>query len=309
MREPNSAIYRPSILITGGSGLVGTLLTDKLLSLNHKVNHLSRKPGTGDDVKTYLWDVDKGEIDESCIDGVEMIVHLAGAGIADKKWTDERKREITESRSESIRLIYDVLKKTRNKVNTVISASAIGYYGDRGDELLTEDSNPGEGFMPQCCIEWEKAVDEGKQLGLRVVKFRTGVLLDKNDGALPQMAKPVKLFAGAAFGSGKQWVPWIHGRDVVRMYMHAIENINVTGVYNMVAPEPVTNKQLIRAVAKQLHRPLWPIKAPAAFFRLLLGEMSTLVLGSTRVSAQRILDDGFIFQYPHLDEALNDIYG
>jgi len=237
-----------------------------------------------------LWDVPNGKIDEHSIDGIDIIMHLAGTGIADKRWTDERKKELTESRTKSIQLIYGLIKNRPNKVNAVISAAAAGYYGDCADELMTEESTPGTGFLSECCIAWEKAIDEGKTPGLRIVKFRTGVVLDKKGGALPQMAMPVKLYAGAALGSGKQWVPWIHWQDVVDMYLLAIGNINLTGAYNMVAPNPATNKQLMKAIAQQLRKPLWPINVPAFVFKLLLGEMSAVILASTKVSAKKIQD-------------------
>jgi len=297
------------ILITGGTGSIGKRLTDALLEKGYHVSHLSRKPGNDPQVKTFLWDVSDNKIDEQCIEGVDIVIHLAGAAIADGRWSDERKKEIIESRTKSIGLIYISIKSRPNKVSAVISAAAVGYYGDRADELMTEESSVGNGFMPECCIAWEKAIDEGKTLGLRIVKFRTGVLLDKEGGALPQMAMPVKLFAGAAFGSGKQWIPWIHWQDAVNMYLLAISNINLTGVYNMAAPTPVTNKQLMKAIAHQLYRPLWPVNVPAFVFKLFLGEMSIIILGSTKVSAQKIQEDGFIFKYPELTEALKQIYG
>ncbi len=162
--------------------------------------------------------------------------------------------------------------------------------------------------MAKCCVEWENAVDKGKAMGLRVVKFRTGVVLDI-EGALPKMTAPVKLFVGAALGNGKQWVPWIHWQDVVNMYLYAIENENFTGVYNMAAPNPVTNKQLTKAIAKQLRRPLWAPNVPAFVLKLIMGEMSTIVLGSTKVSAQKIEDEGFKFKFPDIAMALNEIYG
>jgi hypothetical protein len=297
------------VLITGGSGLLGRRLTDALLDKGYRVSHLGRKPGKDARVITFLWDVTRGKINEQCIDDVDVIVHLAGAGIAKKKWTEDRKKQIINSRAASIRLIYGLIQKRPNKVNSIISAAAIGYYGNRGDELLTEDSLPGKGFMPECCVAWEEAADEGKTLGLRVVKLRTGVVLDKKGGALPQMAMPVKLYAGAALGNGKQWVPWIHWQDAVDMYLAAIENINLTGVYNMVAPAPVTNKQLMKAIARQLNRPLWFFGVPSLVFKMLMGEMSIIILGSTKVSAQKIQDEGFTFKYPDLAGALKQIYG
>jgi uncharacterized protein (TIGR01777 family) len=297
------------ILLTGGSGLIGSNLTKLLLDKGYEVSHLSRSPGKNPRVKTYLWDVHKGEIDESCIDGVDILIHLAGAGVADQRWTEKRKKELVESRTKSIRLIYELLKKKAHKVNTVISASATGYYGNRGDLLLTEEIKPSNDFLAECCIAWEKAVDEGEELGLRIVKFRTGVVLNKKGGALPQLAVPIKLYIGSPLGDGKQWIPWIHWHDVVKLYLYAIMYTKLSGTFNMVAPLPVTNEEMTRTVAKQLHKPLWAPKVPGFILKLLLGEMSTVVLGSTKVSAQKIEENGFKFEYPEIKGALKEIYG
>lgn len=296
------------ILITGGSGGLGKQLTDLLLSKGYNVSHLSRGKGKDNRVQTYRWDVNKGVIDEACIDGVDTIIHLAGAGIADERWTDERKKIIIESRTKSIALVYDLLKRKSNKVRFVISASGIGYYSNRGDELLTEENPPANDFLGRCCVLWEQAVDEGEKLGLRVAKFRTGVVLDKHAGALPKLSAPVKLGFGAALGSGRQWMPWIHWQDVAGMYLFAIEQ-ELSGVYNMAAPNPITNKQLTQAVAKQLNKPLWLPNVPAFALKLALGEMSTLVLGSTQASADKIEQAGFHFKFDSIDKALTDIYG
>ena len=298
-----------NILITGGTGSIGKPLTDALLAKGYTVSHLSRKPGSDSRIKTFLWDVAKREIDESCIENIDILIHLAGAGIVDERWTDKRKKELIDSRTDSIGLIYDLMRKKANKIHTVISAAAIGYYGDRGNDLMTEDSAPGPGFMPECCVAWERAIDKGKDLGVRIVKYRTGVVLDKRAGALPQMARPVKLFAGVALGSGKQWIPWIHWQDAIDTYLFAIENDQVEGVFNMVAANPATNKQLMKAIARQLHKPLWPFNVPAFVFKLLMGEMSIVILGSTKVSPQKIENAGFQFKHPELPEALSDIYG
>jgi uncharacterized protein (TIGR01777 family) len=298
-----------NILITGGSGLLGRQLTKALLSLGHTVSHLSRSAGKDPHVKTFLWDVKKGHIDPHCIDGVDTIIHLAGAGIADKRWTDSRKREIIESRTKSIGLIYGLMKEKAHKIHSVISASGINYYGNRGDDLLTEESAPAHDFIGNCCIEWENAVDEGKQFNLRILKFRTGVVLTTEGGALPQLALPVKLAVGSPLGTGRQWVPWIHHKDAIGMYLMGLDNETMSGVYNMVAPLPVTNKEMTAAVAKQLHRPLWAPNVPAFLIKLLFGEMASLVLGSTKASAQKIEVAGFKFNYPDIASALKEIYG
>lgn len=298
-----------SILITGGTGLLGKYLTDALVIKGHTVSHLSRRPGKNPAIKTFLWDIDKGTIDPECIAGVDTIVHLAGEGIADKRWTTERKRQLIDSRTKSIALVYKLLQTTPHGVKSVVSASGTGYYSDRGDDLMTETSPPANDFLAECCILWEKAVDQGAELGLRVLKFRTGVVLTTGGGALPLLAMPVKLYVGSPMGNGKAWVPWIHWRDVVDMYMLGIENQNLSGVYNMVAPHPVTNKQLTQAIAKQLHKPLWAPHVPAFALKLFLGEMSLVVLGSTKTSSAKIEAAGFKFTYPTVDLALKEIYG
>jgi len=297
------------ILLTGASGLIGRHLTRLLLVQGYEVSHLSRRPGKNPRVKTFSWDIPKGEIDGACVDGVDTIIHLAGAGVADGHWTKKRKKEIIDSRTKSIRLIYDLLRKKNHRVKSVISASATGYYGDSGDALLTEDSPAGNDFLAEVCVKWEAAVEEGDELSLRIVKFRTGVVLDKKGGALPQLALPVKLAIGSPLGSGKQWVSWIHWHDVVKLYFYAVTNTKLSGTFNMVAPNPATNKQLTQAVAKQLHRPLWAPKVPKLVMELLFGEMSLAVLESTKASSQKIEDAGFKFDYPELAGALKEIYG
>jgi uncharacterized protein (TIGR01777 family) len=296
------------VLLTGGSGLIGKHLTQLLLDNGYEVSHLSRTPENMPGVKTYLWNIEKNEIDAACIIGVDTIVHLAGAGVAEKRWTNKRKKEIVNSRTRSIWLIYDLLKKKNNLVKSVISASATGFYGDRDGQILTEFTTPGNDFLAEVCQKWEAAVDEGAELGLRIVKLRTGIVLDKNGGALPQMANPVKWGIGSPLGDGRQWMPWIHWQDVADMYFYAITHTKLKGVYNMAAPNPVTNQQFTQALAKQLHRPLWAPKVPAFLIKLLLGEMSIVILGSTKASSQKIEDAGFTFKYPELDKALKEIY-
>ncbi|OKS87951.1 TIGR01777 family oxidoreductase [Mucilaginibacter polytrichastri] len=302
-------MHNQHILITGGSGLIGKGLTELLLTKGYTVSHLSRGKGHDSRIKTYQWNVDRGQIDENCLTGVDTIIHLAGAGIADKRWTKKRKRELIDSRTKSIGLIYDLMRRKPNLVKHIISASATGYYSNRGDELLTEESQPAKDFLGYCCVVWEQAVDQGKDLNLRIVKLRTGVVLSKKGGALPQLALPIKLGMGTALGTGKQWIPWIHIEDAVDMYLHAIENTTIQSVYNMVAPYPVTNKQLTKAVAKQLRRPYWLPNVPSFLLRVMLGKLSLVVLGSTKVSAEKIESTNFTFKYPKLADALKNIYG
>jgi uncharacterized protein (TIGR01777 family) len=296
------------ILLTGATGMLGKDLTQSLLKAGHQVSILVRRAQKISQAAVFLWDIDKGQIDAACLEGVDTIIHLAGENIAKEKWTEKRKKEIIDSRVKSARLLFKTLAENSNTVKNFISAAAVGYYGNRGDEILTENSPAGNDFMADCCKQWEQAADEGTKLGLRVVKVRTGVVLGKNDGALPQMATPIKMFAGAPLGTGQQWIPWIHHKDMTRVYLHALRDLSMQGVYNACAPFPVTNKTLTRAIAKSIHRPVWPISVPEAVMKLILGEMAAVVLSSTNTSAQKLLDTGFIFNFTHLEDALSDIY-
>jgi uncharacterized protein (TIGR01777 family) len=297
------------ILLTGATGMLGKELIKSLLETGYKVSILSRKPAEIDHVKVFLWDVDKNQIDVRCLEGVDTIIHLAGESIAKEKWTERRKKAIIDSRVQSARLLFDTLSAQTHQVKTFISAAAVGYYGNRGEEILTEESPAGKDFMSACCIQWEKAADQFKDLGLRVVKVRTGIVLSKEDGALAQMSVPVKFFAGAPLGTGKQWMPWIHHHDMTQIYLHALKDKSIAGTYNACAPFPVTNKTLTKALAKQLHRPVWPFGVPEVVMKAILGEMSAVVLNSTNTSAQKLLSTGFIFSYTQLEDALSDIYG
>lgn len=300
------------VLITGGSGIVGKPLTRMLLQKGYIVHHLSRSPQLHGNPKlqAFKWDIPSKQIDKNCISGVKAIIHLAGENIAGKRWTEERKQVIIESRTESIKLIYQLLKEnSSHEVETIISASAIGYYGDRSEELLTEESLPGKGFLPVACVKWENAVDEGeKQLNLRVVKLRTGIVLTDTGGALPEIAKPVKLGLGSSLGSGEQWMSWIHLQDVIRMYAFALENNNLSGTFNMTAPNPVRNTEMISTLAQVLNKQLWLPKVPSFSLKILLGELSSLVLDSAKVSSSKIQAKGFKFDFPMLKDALSEIY-
>ena len=301
-----------TILITGGSGLIGRAITRQLLQKGYVVNLLSRSDEAHGNpkIKKFKWDLDSNKIDERCIEDVEAIIHLAGEGIADKRWTKSRKKAIIESRTKSINMIYDLLKKTTDhQVKSIISASAVGYYGSRGDELLNEESVPSSDFLSQSCILWEKAVSEGTKLGLRVAKLRIGIILAEKGGALEEIVKPIKVGIGSPLGSGKQWVSWIHIKDAAKMFVHVLENETLDGVYNVVAPSPVTNKQLTEEVAKQLHKTLWAPNVPAFVLKMVLGEMSEVVLTSTKASSDKIQSTGFEYEFPDLHNALRNIYG
>ncbi|MEJ5961528.1 TIGR01777 family oxidoreductase [Pedobacter immunditicola] len=296
------------ILITGATGMIGKELLKALQKEGHTIAVLSRKRVKIKDVQVYLWDVYRQKIDAGCLDRVDTIVHLAGENVAEKKWTRERKQQIIDSRVLSTQLLYKTIRETPNQVKDFISASAVGYYGDCGEEILTEEKDNGYGFLAECCEKWENAVDKGKDLNLRVVKIRTGFVLKKDEGGLASMDKPVRFFVGAPLGTGQQWVPWIHIKDMVRIYLFAISNPEMQGAYNACAPYPVTNKTLTKAIAHTLNRPVWPIKVPETVLNAILGEMSTVALMSTNTSAQKLLDRGFTFNFTQLDTALKDIY-
>lgn len=296
------------ILITGATGLVGRKLIEELISEGHQIHILSRRDKQIANVKVFLWDVAKKQIDKNAFSGVDTIVHLAGEGIADKKWTDERKKQIIDSRVDSANLLYDTIAELRVPIKTFVSASAVGYYGNRGEENLTEDSKPGTGFLADCCVKWEAAANRGIDMGIRVAKIRIGVILSREGGALKSMEKPVQFYVGAPLGSGCQWIPWIHLDDIVGIFKKAVENDKFYGAFNASAPYPVTNKTLTKAIAKQLHRPVWPITVPAFALKSILGEMAEVVLNSDNTTSQKLLDSGYQFQFLNLDEALKAIY-
>ncbi|RYF86039.1 MAG: TIGR01777 family protein [Chitinophagaceae bacterium] len=297
------------ILITGAGGLVGTRLIEHLLRNEYEVKILSRDRVGFNNMEVFLWDIQKMEIDSNCVADVDMIIHLAGEPIAGKRWTDRQKRMLVQSRVDSTILLAKALKETPNRVQRVISASAIGYYGNRADEVLTEDSAAGDGFLSDCCVLWEDATNHIKALNIPVNILRLGIVLDRNKGSLPVMAKPIKLMAGAPLGNGKQWVSWIHQADLVSLIHHCMERKAENVIFNAVSPHPVTNDTLTRAIAKKLHRPVWPVNVPEFALRAVLGEMADVVLTSTNVSAQKIISDDFTFTFLHLEDALSNIYG
>ncbi len=301
-------ISKKNILITGASGLIGTRLIKNLLEKGHNIAVLSRQGLDFRGVKVYNWDIDKQLIDLHAFEGIDTIIHLAGAGIADKRWTKQRKEEIVDSRIRSTQLLYNTIGAIKAPIKTFISASAVGYYGDRSDQILYEDSESGTGFLAECCKQWESAVDEGLKFDIKVVKLRIGIVLSKQGGALSELARPVSFFVGAPLGSGKQWMPWIHLTDLVAIFEKAIENPAYSGTFNACTPYPVTNYEFTKILANKLFRPLWPLNVPEFILKTMLGEMSTVILNSTRTSPQKLLDMGFHFRYQGLDAALSEIY-
>ncbi len=294
------------ILITGGSGLIGMELSSLLTDKGYEIAHLTRKKELNFPYKQFEWDIQKEEIDSKAIEFADVIIHLAGAGVADKKWSDERKKIILESRTEPTHLLKKAIAS--GSIKHFISASAIGYYGmDTGEQLLTEDSDPGSDFLAEVTKKWEESANTIEKDGIKTSKVRIGVVLTEKGGALPQLAQPIKLGAGAALGSGKQIMSWIHIHDLCNIFLHIIKN-DLVGTYNGVAPNPVTNKEMTKAVAKQLDKPLWLPNVPPFAMKLILGEMAAMVLGGNKVSAQKLLSSGYVFKYPQLKGALQEIY-
>ncbi|MEQ8925601.1 MAG: TIGR01777 family oxidoreductase [Fulvivirga sp.] len=297
-----------TILITGGTGLVGSRLTELLKEKNYKVRYLSRAAGSKNGVQAYAWDAENQTIDKSAFEGVNAIIHLAGAGVADKKWTAARKKEILESRTRSTQLLNDTLKSINHEVKSFVSASAIGYYGwDTGGVWVKEGSRFGDDFLATVTKAWEEKVDQITELGIRTAKLRIGIVFSEKGGALYEIAKPIKFGVGAPLGSGNQYMSWIHIDDLCNMFIHAVENDSVNDVYNAVGPNPETNKVITKETAKVLNRPCFLPNVPAFVLKLMLGKRAAMILGGSRVSCEKIQATGFKFSYPTLPEALKDL--
>ncbi|MBC3542046.1 TIGR01777 family oxidoreductase [Rufibacter sediminis] len=296
------------ILIAGGTGLLGTRLSEMLIDSGYEVAHLSRTPDKYARYKTFKWDVQKGYIDENAIRYADYIINLAGTSVSGEKWTAARKKEILNSRILSTNLLCHYLEKSTHHVKGFLASSAVGIYGNSGDRLMMEESTYGSDFLAEVCKHWEDASWQVHHLGIRTVIFRIGIVLSNKGGALPQIAKPIKMMAGSPLGSGKQYMSWIHIDDLCRLCIKAIEDRQMQGVYNAVAPNPATNEQLTRNLAKVMQRPMVFPNVPAFGLKLMLGEMSEIVLNSSRVSATKVLQTGFTFEYNELQEALESLY-
>lgn len=291
--------------------MIGRYLTNLLVKKGYRVTWLSRKAGEayveGKQISIYSWNIQEQTIDEAAISGADHIIHLAGAGVADKRWTDARKKEILDSRIQSSKLLVQALQQFPNKVKTVVSASAIGWYGpDREDVRLpfTEDMPAYPGFLGDTCKAWEESIAPVADSNKRLVRLRVGIVLSETGGAIAEFKKPIAAGILPIFGTGKQVVSWIHIEDLCKLFIYAIENPEIAGIYNAVAPNPVSSRNLMKALAKNMRRS-WaiPIPIPAFFLKLLLGEMSIEILKSTTVSCRKIQATGFTFQFPEIAEA------
>lgn len=298
-----------TVLITGATGLVGQALVNLLLQNGYSVHYLSTSKSkliNQNNYKGFYWNPKLSEIDKSAFEDVEVVIHLAGASVA-KKWTTSYKEEIIESRVLSTRLLYQSLHKNSNSVKQIISASAIGIYPDDLEYIYHETDNKiDDSFLGSVVEQWEKEVDQFEKLQINVAKVRIGIVLATEGGALQEMAKPIKLGVGAAFGSGEQYQSWIHIYDLVSIFQFILEH-KLSGVYNAVAPYPVTNAELTKAIAKTLKKPLFLPNIPKFAMKLILGEMHQILFSSQHVSCRKLLDLKFQFRYASLDKALSDL--
>ncbi|NQZ75359.1 MAG: TIGR01777 family protein [Ekhidna sp.] len=295
-----------TVLITGGTGLVGGQLSKLLSEKGLKVTHLSRNP-MQKHYQTFYWDVNKGEIDDEAITSADAIIHLAGAGVSDKRWSTQWKEEIYNSRIQSTKLLREKVRELNPNLKHFISASAVGYYGwDSGEQYVDETSQKGEGFLADVVEDWEKEAQAFEQLGVNVAMVRIGIVLSEKGGALVEMAKPIKLFAGAPLGSGQQHMSWIHVEDLCGIFAHIL-NHKLEGIYNGVGPSPETNKNFTKEVAKQLKKPLWLPNVPKFALQIIVGEMASILLGGNRATSQKIENAGFKFRFPSLSQALQSL--
>jgi uncharacterized protein (TIGR01777 family) len=296
-----------NILVTGATGLIGARLTKTLEATGHTVLKAVRRQARND--HEVRWIPERGEIDATRLEGIRGVVHLAGANIAGQRWSEHYKQEIRESRVKGTRLIAEALAQLTHKPRVFVCASAIGYYGDRGDEVLTEESAAGTGFLPEVCVAWEKACQPAHDVGIRTVNPRIGVVLSKEGGALKSMLLPFKFGLGGVVGNGRQYLSWIALDDIVKALQMVLTNESLAGPVNLVSPHAVTNREYTKTLGKVLAKPtIFPLPAFAA--RIALGEMADeLLLSSTRVVPTKLQQAGFKYAYPELEAALRHELG
>jgi uncharacterized protein (TIGR01777 family) len=299
------------VVIAGGSGLIGRKLIDRLLQAQHEVTVLSRRPENVHKifpaVHVEFWDAKTGSVLVNILDGADAVINLTGESIAAKRWTQIQKELILSSRIESTQTIIDAIKQTKRKPSVLLNASAAGYYGNVPEGEVIEASPRGTGFLADVCALWEAEALKVQEIGVRVVLLRTGIVLDKNDGALWKLLVPFRLFVGGPLGSGKQWFPWIHLQDEISAILFTMENEHITGPLNLSAPESVRMLEFCRKLGSILYRPSW-MYVPAFVLKLALGEMAEpLLLHGQKMLPQKLIDAGFKFQFPELEDALEDI--
>ena len=297
------------ILVTGATGLIGSELVSLLLKNNHSVNYLttsSKKIESKDNYNGFYWNPTEGKIDENCLLNVDVIIHLAGASIA-KRWTQSYKQELIESRVFSSNLLYNLLKKHPNQVKHFISASGTAIYPNSYESIYDENSTEIEdSFLANVVVKWEKSINQFQLLNIKTTKLRTGIVFSNKGGALIEMVRPIKMYVGSGFGSGKQQQSWIHLTDVAKLYLFVIEN-QIEGILNAVAPEIISNQNLTKLIAKICKRPLFLPNLPEWFMKLILGEMGSLLFTNKNIKPKKVLELGFEFEFETTQKALENI--
>jgi len=292
------------VLITGGSGLIGRRLSFLLKSRGYEVRILSRSNNPKNNYKTFVWNVSEQYINDSAFEGLKHIIHLAGAGIADKRWSEKRKKEIIASRVASTNLLYNSVKRLKTPLNSFISASATGYYGAITSETIFEEKDkPAKDFLGKVCSLWEDSIFQFNEIKIRTVALRTGIVLSKDGGALKKMKTPII----TSLGNGKQYMPWIHIDDLCELYIKAIEDEQFKGAFNAVSPEHISNLSFSKKISKIFNYPFLALGAPSLILQIVFGEMSTIILNGSRISANKIKQAGFKFKFENLEKALKNL--
>ncbi len=298
------------VLVPGGTGLIGRALARHLIGQGHRVTVLTRRPerrpqGLPQEAALARWSLDPADL-ARYLEAADAVVNLVGANIAQGRWTTRRKAELYHSRVDAGRALSQAWEQARKRPSVLLQMSAVGYYGSRGDQILTEEAPPGSDFLARLCVDWEASTRPVEDLGARRVVMRTGIVLSTEGGALPRLLLPIRLGVGGPLGDGKAYMPWIHVHDVVEAMRFFLEREATRGVYNLCAPHPVTNEEFVRTLGRLLHRPTW-FRVPAWALRLALGKMAEALLASLRAVPQRLLEAGYTFAFPHLEPALRDL--
>ncbi len=297
-----------TVLITGGSGLLGKYLCKRLIEKGYKPAILTRRPDPDSKIAAFRWDPDKKEIDNEAIMSADYIINLSGVNIGEKRWTKRRKRLIMDSRTLSAELLFDKIKESAHRPKAFVSISAAGYYGSvTSDRIFTEADGHAGDFLGKVCQKWEESVNRFESIGIRTVRIRSAAVLTEKGGILDSMVTPVKLGVGSAIGSGSQYFPWIHIDDLCNIFIKAIEVPGMTGAYNAVAPDQITNKEFVRTLAHVLKKPFWFPGIPAIMMKILFGELSLMLLTGSRISSEKIKNAGYAFKFPELEGALRDL--
>ena len=297
-----------NVLITGGAGLIGSYLSKRLLEKGYEVAILSRTKKIEISIPTYTWDYNINKIDKEAIDSADFIIHLAGTNIGEKRWTTERKQQILDSRVKSGEFILNKIIERNKKIRAFITASAVGYYGSiTSDKIFIEDDNHFNDFIGNICKLWEQSANKFQSIGVRTVKLRTGIVLTKKGGALAKMIIPLKFGIGASLASGKQYLPWIHIDDLCDIYIKAIEDLEMKGTYNAVAPEHLSYKAFIEQLAIVFRKPFLNINIPSFMIKLIYGKMSEILINGSRVSSNKLVKAGYEFKFPSIQSALTDL--